>query len=300
MFGSKWMRGSGLTTLGLLNIGLLLSSMPASAESWDFSDRSLALSVADEGRTAEEFHGTKITLEGRFFVKSVAEETSEKRRCCVQPSRPEHFYGLIDASLRWGIDGTGLEYVRVGGTPWATRWEPEIDNGRRLRTTEDLLEFLAVRYIADDPLGVDGYLEISLARVGRAGVYRWSRTSPFTVVLGAQASAGFAWADSQDPQFSRVDNPFAGLFLSIGMRHDRIGEFYSHYRFVNGFSFSNPSRGHPTVREALTRLGLLKEFKNGLAFDLYFEKRSFYFDEGGLPALYTEAESVGARLTYSF
>lgn len=95
-----------------------------------------------------------------------------------------------------------------------------------------------------------------------------------------------------------MSNPFAGIFLTASIESERMGRFYIDNRFVNGFSLSNPSRGHPTAREARASAGYAKTFSSGcLGIDLNVEKRSFYIDEGGLPGLYNANGTVAVRLT---
>jgi hypothetical protein len=95
-----------------------------------------------------------------------------------------------------------------------------------------------------------------------------------------------------------VSNPFVGINFNLAWEHDRFGSVYLESRFINGFSFSNPSRGHPTVREARVAFGYLKQLTENFWLDIFGEKKSFYFDEGGLPGLYTMSRSVAADLAY--
>lgn len=281
----------------LLLVSFVTSAPLASAETWDFRDQYLGVNIAHEEKMDNDsYEGTKIMLEGQYAIENVPEEISEKRKCCQMPSRPEHFYGLMDAHLRWGVEDTGLEYIRLGFTPWATLWEPDDDTSKKLRATRDQLELAAIRYIRDDPLEVDSYLELSALRAGRMGAYNWSQNSPFTITAGMQASTGWAWAKSDDPAYATVSNPFAGIYYDLAIEHNRWGRIYTSGRFVNGFSFSNPTRGHPTAREAKARFGFSSAFSNCLTLDIFIEKRSFYFDEGDLPALYTMSGTAGAEL----
>jgi hypothetical protein len=66
-------------------------------------------------------------------------------------------------------------------TPFATLYTPSIESPNNLRATSDLLELGALRFISDDPLDVDYYLELSLARAGRSGIYQWNRESPAAI-----------------------------------------------------------------------------------------------------------------------
>ncbi|MFW2373643.1 MAG: hypothetical protein ACN4GM_11025 [Gammaproteobacteria bacterium] len=288
-----------LSTIFILIIyGLILLPTYAFSEAWDFRDTSMSLGYGYEKRADNDiFVGQKVLLDAQYAFNSQQGEISEKLRCCARPSLPEYFYGLMDLQLRWGTDGTGLEYVNLNITPQATMWQSESDSTDKYRTKWDLFELGATRFITDDALDVDSYLEFSFLRAGRMGAFKWSSNSPFTLITGMQASTGWAWGKSNNDTYSDVSNPFAGLFFNIALEHKSWGKLYTEQRFVNGFSFSSPARGHPTAREAMVRLGYFKPIYNCLALDIYIEKRSFYFDEGNLPALYTETGTVVSKIT---
>ncbi|MGI9343607.1 MAG: hypothetical protein ACR2QV_12220 [Gammaproteobacteria bacterium] len=287
-------------TISML-LAAVFAASPAIAAKWDLRDESIGLALADAEKTRDrDFEGTKLIADGRYVIRSEASEATGNRKCCTLPSRPDYFYGLLDGILQWGFDDTDLEFVRVGVTPWAVTWEPETTSPRKLRAKRDILELGAITWSVDDPLEVDSYLEIAIGRAGRLGELKWSESSPFTVLLGVQASIGFSWAESSDPQYSRVSNPFAGIHYLIALEHDRFGRLYADNRFVNGFSFSSPERGHPTVREANVRLGYEKRLSGCLALDLWLGKRSFNFEESGLPGRYTKAGTFAARVACRF
>lgn len=52
------------------------------------------------------------------------------------------------------------------------------------------------------------------------------------------------------------------------------------------------------VREARVAFGYLKRLTDSLQLDIYGEKKSFYFDEGGLPGLYRMSRAVAADLSF--
>ena len=52
------------------------------------------------------------------------------------------------------------------------------------------------------------------------------------------------------------------------------------------------------VREARVAFGYLKELTDRISLDIIFEKKSFYFDEGGLPGLYRMSRSAAVDLSY--
>jgi len=291
-----------MKTRVLLVLMFLVWVQAAGAESWYFKERGLVAGLGYEAKMPDEdaYEGAKLVLEGRYAMETVAGEVDERRQCCVLPSVPTVYRGLLDTEMRFGFDGTGLEYFRVGVTPWAKLWRPGAESESEWRSTRDFLEIGAARYLQDEALQVDGYLEVALGRAGRVVQYRRSLDSPWSFLLGAQASFGWARARSDDPLYSTVSNPYAGIYFDLGAQHDRWGRIYFQSRFVNGFSISNPSRGHPTAREALVRSGYVKRFREDWGIDVYWSKRSFYFDEGGLPSLYTWVRTYGAELTYQF
>jgi len=271
----------------------------ASAETWVFEDLSVAATAAYKVKTKNDmFEGAKIILDARYILDSKVDEISEKFKCCSRPALPVNMKGLVDAEMHFAVDGTKIEYINVNYTPWATRWLSENSNRDKFHIQWDLLELGAIRYISDDALEVDSYFEFSILRAGRLMTYNWSETSPYVINMGLQASLGYAFAKSTDSAYSKVSNPFAGIFFKLSIEHDHFGELYSINRFVNGFSISNPSRGHPTAREARVRVGYLYAINMNLKIDLYGEKRSFYFDEGTLPGLYAPAGIFGLQILY--
>jgi hypothetical protein len=285
---------------GLFIAVAFLITTTVNAEIWDIHEKSLGAAIAAEDKTTDpKFEGTKLFINGRYFFKNKVGEISEKRKCCSLPSQPEYFYGLLDAQLRFGLEeGTGLEYVMLDFTPWATLYEPAIESSNNLRATSDVVKLGAVRFISDDPLEVDYYLELSFFRAGRSGIYQWNRESPQAITGAVQLWTGWSWAETKVAGYSDVSNPFVGINFNLAWEHDRFGSVYLESRFINGFSFSNPSRGHPTTREARVAFGYLKQLTDKLWLDIVGEKKSFYFDEGGLPGLYTMSRSVAADFTY--
>ena len=282
----------------LIAVALLISST-VKAELWDMREKSFGAAIAEEDKATDpKFNGTKLFLDGRYFFKSEVGEVSERRKCCALPAKPEYIYGLIEGQLRFGFEGTGLEYVMLDFTPWAGLYEPTVESPNSLRATADALKLGAVRFISDDPLDVDYYLELSFFRAGRNGIYQWNRESPAAITGGVQLLTGWSWAETKVQGYSDVSNPFVGIVFNLAWEHDRWGSIYTDNRFVNGFSFSNPSRGHPMVREARVAFGYLKQMTDNLWLDIYGEKKSFYFQEGGLPGLYRMSRAVAADLSY--
>ena len=284
----------------LLIVFVLCPVSPAFAELWVISEKSFGAAIAYEEKTTDpKFEGAKLFLDGSYYFKSEVGEFSEKRKCCTLPSQPEYFYGVLDAQLRFGLEeDTGLEYVMLDFAAMGAIYKPSIESEKDLRATGDMLKLGAVRVITDDPLEVDYYLELSLFRAGRNGIYQWDKKSSHAFTGGVQLWTGWAWAETKVSGYTDVSNPFVGINFNLAWEHDRWGSVYMENRFMNGFSFSNPSRGHPMVREARVAFGYLKNLTDNIVLDIIFEKKSFYFEEGGLPGLYTMSRSVSADLSY--
>jgi hypothetical protein len=286
----------------LLLAGIFFSSAALHAEDWDYPQAFAGGGLGYESKMPDEatYEGTKVLLSGRYIFSEEKQPENKRRVCCIKPSTPTDFLGVVDGAVRIGADGTGIEYLKLGVTPWAKMWDPGAENTNDVRAKRDLLELGVSRYISDDALEVDHYAEFGFGRFGRLTEFRWSDQSQWSVLLGAQASLGWAWAKSTDKAYSSVSNPYAGIYIDLAISHQRYGQIYFANRFINGFSFSNPSRGHPTAREALVRNGYRKDIGKHYLLDVYWSKRSFYFDEGGLPSLYSWVRTYAAELNYKF
>jgi hypothetical protein len=283
-------------------LGFFLMASTAVAEQWLYNTQYVSggLGYEDKMPDTEKYKGAKLILEGRYILRAEEQEIDQKRLCCEIPALPSEYRGVLDAELRYGFDSKDLEYIGLGVTPWAKMWDPAQKSDKSWQARRDLLEIGPIRYVSDDALEVDSYLELGLFRAGRVGEYKPSPQSNWTFDLGAQGAVGYAWAQSSDKAYSKASNPYAGIYLDAAVDHARFGSIYFTGRFVNGFTLSNPSRGHPTAREARVRNGYLKSFANNLELDIFWEKRSFYFDEGGLPNLYTWVRTYGGQVTWYF
>jgi hypothetical protein len=282
--------------------GLFLLVSTAVAEQWLYDTQYVSGGLGYESKMPDEdkYEGAKLLLEGRYVLRTEEHEVDQKRLCCEIPALPTEYRGVLDAALRYGFDSNELEYIGLGITPWAKMWDPGQKSEEKWQARRDLLEIGPTRYVSDDALEVDSYLELGFFRAGRAGEYKPSPQSNWTFDLGAQGAVGYAWAQSSNKAYSKASNAYAGIYLDAAVDHARFGSIYFTGRFVNGFTLSNPSRGHPTAREALVRNGYIKSFSNNLKLDIFWEKRSFYFDEGGLPNLYTWVRTYGGQLTWHF
>ncbi len=285
----------------LVVVGCIFTASSSLAAEWEFGNRSVSVAIATTDKTTlDTFDGTKFILEGEYTFKYIAGEPAENRSCCAQPSSVEHFVGNFDVHLDWDVDKSDLEYATLGFTPWATTWERERDSSRKLQTTRELLQWAAIRTGHDDPIGIESYTEIAVARGGRVWGYKRSEQSPVTVWLGVQASMGWAWADSNDPAYGKVSNPFAGLHWDVAVEHERLGKLYFDFRTSNGFSFSSPGRGHPTARSARFRFGYAKELARCLSLDFFVEKRSFNVTDAVLPQIYNKSGRVAVDFSCRF
>jgi hypothetical protein len=278
------------------------------AGNFELDERALVGGYAYESKMENEaeYEGGKFVLDGRWALWVEEKAASASRTCCRRPAQPTTFLGVVDAELRYGFESSEFELIRLGVVPWARVWDPTDEQQDKWEAARDNVELGTTRYLRDDPLELDSYLEIAVARVGRDLSYRPKASSRNVFTIEGDAALGWAWAESTDPAYQQVSNPFAGIYLDAAWANDRFGELYGSARFVNGFSLSNPSRGNPTAREAYVRAGYRRGFGNevdGLSqyvLDIHFHKRSFYFTEDSLPERYTWVRAYAAELRYRF
>jgi len=287
----------------LIRTLLLLLPFAAHAEEWLYNDQYFTAGLGYEDKMLDpgKYKGTKLILAGRYIISGQELPVDAKRLCCEVPAKPFVYRGVLQGMLRMSSDNK-LEYVGLGIAPWAKMWDPGQESDNNWQARRDLLELGISRFVSDDALELDSYAEVGLFRAGRVGEYRTSADANWWIDLGAQGAVGWAWAKSTDDLYSKVSNPYAGIYMDAAWNHKRFGSIYFVGRFVNGFSFSNPSRGHATAREAKVRNGYMKALgaKESFELDIYWEKRSFYFDDSEQPNLYTWVRTYGAELTWLF
>lgn len=299
-----------MKVLKTATLASLLAASASAAALGEFAleERAVLAGLAHEGKMENEadYEGAKLVLQGRWRWSAEAESVDTTRACCERPSMPTVFRGVVDGELRYGFESNEIEVLRAGVTPWARAWDPAEGAGSRLRARRDTLELLPIRFITDDPLELDRYLEVGVARVGRGLSFRPNPESPHAFSIEGDAAIGWAWASPGDAAYSDVSNPFGAIYLDAAWEHPVWGRLYGSARFVNGFSFSNPTRGAPTAREASVRGGYRRGFgpadggARKLLLDIHFDKRSFYFDEGGLPERYNWVRMYAAEIRYRF
>ena len=170
--------------------GQFLISSAAVAEQWLYDTRYVSGGVGYEDKMpdTEKYKGAKLILEGRYILRTEDQEVDQKRLCCEVPAVPSEFRGVLDAKLRYGFDSNDLEYIGLGITPWAKIWNPAEKTDKGWQARRDLLEIGPTRYVSDDALEIDSYLELGFFRAGRVGEYKPSLQSNWTFYLGAQGA----------------------------------------------------------------------------------------------------------------
>jgi hypothetical protein len=148
----------------------------------------------------------------------------------------------------------------------------------------------------DDPLGLNSYYDLIVARVGRTWAYQ-PHDSAFVFLAGAGASGGYAWAESADETYNDVSNPTIGAWVSLGLYRPRWGRLYVQQGVINGFQLSSPSAGDSTSRTARFRAGYVNQITQCLNFEVFIDKRSFNFSDHRLDDLYTKAQRVGVEIS---
>lgn len=266
---------------------------------WNISENSAAIGFADEGWTVDiwtadkpKYQGEKLLLDGHYVIKRSSSETE------TPGIGREDLKFVLDADLQWNFDASEFDVAKLTFTPWATEWEHERETKRGFRVTRDQLEWAALQFGYDDPLGVDSYSELTAVRGGRTWSYTRTDDSDFRFYFGAKVSLGWAWAESVNPLYE-VSNPFAGFGMTLGVEHEKFGLLYADNRVVSGLTLGSPT-GETTSREARIRFGYMKKFYKCMTVDVFFEKRSFDFLDSELPDFYRKAKRFGAELSCKF
>jgi hypothetical protein len=266
----------------------------AGLDTWDINENYFGGSVAYEDWTInDEFPGAKFELHGRYsFHRSEMDREVADCPCNPPPPAPFRMMGTVAATAQWGEHDLERAYVGVSAYSLQRNFEAIGGGWRPLR---DSLELGVVVHGRDDPLGLDSYTEITLARVGRT--WGWiPREKPYILFAGFGVSTGYAWADSVSDEYNDVSNPILGGWVTVGISRPGWGKIYVEQRAVNGFQFSSPSAGGSTSREARFRFGLMKKITGCMTLELYIDKRSFNFSDHRLSDLYSKAKRTGAEL----
>ena len=272
------------------------SALPNAMEgldSWDINENYFGGLIADQDWTVnDEFTGTRFALYGRFTLHR--EEMDAKIAecpCNPPPPAPFRMIGTITATAQWDDGDLERAYVGVSGLSLQRNYEVNAGGWRPLR---DTLELGVLGHGRDDPLGVESYTEITLARAGRT--WGWMpRDKPFVLFAGLGASAGFAWAESIADDYGEVSNPILGGWVTLGISRPGWGKIYVEQRAVNGFQFSSPSAGDSTSREARFRFGVIKKMTGCNTLEVFVDKRSFNFSDHRLADLYSKAKRTGVE-----
>lgn len=90
VFGQRALSMFALQLRGIIAVVTVLMMSPAYAEIWDIREKSFGAALAYEDKTADDavYEGTKLLLDGHYFLNNKAGEFSEKRKCCALPSQP--------------------------------------------------------------------------------------------------------------------------------------------------------------------------------------------------------------------
>jgi len=281
-----------------LPVVAFLSSSLHAADSWDIADDYGGIAVAEARWTIDEaFPGTKVILDGRY---SLGRQTGQPRARACDCGEPlpaaERLRNTFSAHLQWGKGETGLEYGTLSYTWKASQRSYAANSEGSFRTLRDTLEWGILTVERDDPLGIDSYVEIDLARASRTWQFAVP-ASPWRFTLGINASAGYAWADSFDETYDDVSNMTIGSWGKGTVSRERWGSFYIEQRVVNGWTFSSPARGGSVQREAHARAGYTNRLRGCLDIEVFAEKRSFNFADPNLADLYTKSKRVGVALS---
>ncbi|HEX7080455.1 MAG TPA: hypothetical protein VF329_05535 [Gammaproteobacteria bacterium] len=281
----------------LLIVAFFAPSLHA-ADPWDIGDDYGGVAMAEEHWTIDEaFPGTKVILDGRYSFRRRTGQPRARACDCGEPlPAAERLRNTIGAHLQWGKGETALEYGILSFAWKASQrnYEPSAEGG--FRTLRDTLEWGILNVAKDDPLGIDSYVELNVARASRTWQFAVP-SSPWRFTLGINASAGYAWADSFDETYDDVSNMTIGSWGKGTVSRGRWGMIYVEQRVVNGWTFSSPSAGGTVQREARARAGYTNRLRGCLDIEVFAEKRSFNFTDPRLTDLYTKSKRVGVALS---
>ena len=267
-------------------------------DSWDINENYIGLSVADQAWTInDEFTGIRAFLKGNYsFHESKLDREISDCKCNPPPPAPYKMLGTVFGEAQ--VADGDVEKGYLGVTAFSLQRNFELVPGK-MKPLRDTLELGVVLHGMDDPLGVDSYTEITLARAGRT--WGWApRGKPYLFMAGLGLSGGYAWAESIAPEYNDVSNPIIGTWVTLGISRPGWGKAYVEQRQINGFSFSSPSAGGSTSREARFRFGLIKKLPSCYSAELYIDKRSFNFSDHRLSDLYSKARRTGLEIGCSW
>lgn len=267
-------------------------------DSWDINENWLGAAVVHEDWTInDEFPGTKVLVNGRYSLhRSEMDREIADCDCNPPPPAPHRMIGTVMGTAQWGSGEVERAYLGVQAYSLQRNFAPFRGAWKPLR---DTLELGVLTHGKDDPLGLDSYTAITLARAGRT--WGWiPKEKPYILMAGFGLSAGYAWADSAQPEYNDVSNPIIGTWVTLGISRPGWGKIYVEQRQINGFQFSSPSAGGSTSREARFRFGLIKKVTSCLSIELFIDKRSFNFSDHRLADLYTKAKRTGVEMGCSW
>lgn len=280
-------------------LALASAGAARAVDTWDIEQNYAAFAIADEHWTIDEtFPGRKLILEGNYTFNSRPGNVPESDCVCDPEPTPQRLIGTINAHLQWGDGETALEYGVVTFTSVAWEWEHEPDDGD-FDTVRDTVEWGVLRLAQDDPLGIESYAELTVARGARTWGYH-AMGSPWTYTVGVNVSGGFAWADSADDRYQDVSNLIAGTWVRGTVARAGWGSLYLEQRVVNGWGLSSPARSGSISREARARFAYQRDFPHRLNLEVFAEKRSFNFADPDLQNLYTASKRVGVQIARLF
>lgn len=292
-----------IRTLPVLGIGLAALGLDPrdshAVDPWNL-DISYVGGARAEARwtVAEEFPGTKLILNARHSLRTETSQPSERACDCGPPSTRRKIRGTIGTHLQWGKGELGLEYGVLTLT-WRATQRDYVPVEGSLQADRDTLEWGVLRLGKDDPLGIDSYAELTLARGSRTWAYSL-RNSPWKFSFGFSFSAGYAWAESTEELFRDVSNMIIGTWGKGTVSRGRWGAMYIEQRVANGWAFSSPARAGTVSREAVARFGYTTSLRGCLDVELFAEKRSFNFTDPILVDLYTKSKRIGVELNCMF
>lgn len=290
---------SRMWKLGVVVLMVALAGAARAVDTWDIQQNYAAFALADAHWTIDEsFPGRKLLLEGNYTFNSRPGKVPQTDCACDAEVTPQRLVGTINAHLQWGDGESQLEYGVLTFSSFGWEWEHPLDDGE-FDVVRDTVEWGVLRVVEDDPLGIESYVELTVARGARIWGYH-SPGSRWSYTVGVSISGGFAWAEAADERYQDVSNLTAGTWVRGTVARAGWGSIYLEQRVVNGWGLSSPARSGSISREARARLAYQRDLPRSLSFEFFAEKRSFNFADPDLQNLYAASKRIGVQIAKIF
>ena len=267
----------------------LLLPVVSHADRWDLSNSEFSVGVAELAWTVDEkFRGTKLLLDGKYVIQPDAGDEGSD-------SNKKTFKHTIGAHIQAGDENPAVEFAMVNYL-YGAKQRDHVQIKGKFKPARDQLTWGEVILSKDDSLGVDYNNELTFGKIGRTWAY--PAENGFVYGVSLHGSLGWAWASSQDPNYTDVSNPTFGVWQNAYIEFNQYGTLYGELMAVSGFTFGEPK--YMTSRKGLAHIGYRFNMGENVILEAFLEKRAFLFAAFEIRDLYTKSKRLGINLGYKF